>query len=67
MVKLNLVVGLLEKLKQMKFLVFEKVSFKEKVFKNNTFIAPKEIDNDSLILYIISDSYFGLEQKLILD
>ena len=50
-------------IKTNEILVFEKVSFKEKVFKNITFTAPKEIDNDSLILYIISDSYFGLDQQ----
>ena len=37
--------------------------FKEKIFRNISFIAPKEIDNDSLVLYIISDSYFGLDQQ----
>ena len=50
-------------IKTNEILVFEKVSFKEKVFKNISFIAPKEIDNDSLVLYLISDSYFGLDQQ----
>ena len=50
-------------IKTNEILVFEKVSFNEKVFKNTTFIAPKEIDNDSLVLYLISDSYFGLDQQ----
>ena len=50
-------------IKTNEILVFEKVSFKEKVFKNISFIAPKEIDNDSLVLYLIIDSYFGLDQQ----
>ena len=44
-------------------MAFEKVSFKEHLHRKINFIAPKEIDNDSLVLYILSDSYFGLDQQ----
>ena len=40
---------------------FEKIAFKEKRNRKINFIGPKEIDEDSIKLYIISDSYFGLE------
>ena len=39
------------------------MSFKEPLHRKINFIAPKEIDNDSLVLYILSDSYFGLDQQ----
>ena len=44
-------------------LAFEKIAFKEKRNRKINFIAPKEIDEDSIKLYIISDSYFGLDQE----
>ena len=50
-------------IKTNEILAFEKVSFKEHLHRKINFIAPKEIDNDSLVLYILSDSYFGLDQQ----
>ena len=44
-------------------LAFEKVAFKEKRNCKITFTAPKNIDEDSIKLYIMSDSYFGLDQE----
>ena len=44
-------------------LAFEKIGFKEKRNKTINFTAPKEIDEDSIKLYIMSDSYFGLDQE----
>ena len=44
-------------------LAFEKVSFKEKVTKNIVFTTPCVIDDNSLQVYIISDSYFGIDQQ----
>jgi hypothetical protein len=44
-------------------LAFEKIAFKEKRNRKINFIAPKEIDEDSIKLYIMSDSYFGLDQE----
>ena len=44
-------------------LAFEKVTFKEKRNCKITFTAPKNIDEDSIKLYIMSDSYFGLDQE----
>ena len=44
-------------------LAFEKLAFKEKRNKKINFTAPKEIDEDSIKLFIMSDSYFGLDQE----
>ena len=44
-------------------LAFEKISFKEKITKNIVFVTPSVIDDNSLQLYIISDSYFGIDQQ----
>jgi activating signal cointegrator complex subunit 3 len=44
-------------------LAFEKVSFKEKITKNIVFTTPCVIDDNSLQVYIISDSYFGIDQQ----
>ena len=44
-------------------LAFEKVAFKEKKNSKITFTAPKNIDENSIKLYIMSDSYFGLDQE----
>ena len=44
-------------------LAFEKVAFKEKRNIKINFTVPKNIDEDSIKLYIISDSYFGLDQE----
>ena len=44
-------------------LAFEKVAFKEKRNCKITFTAPNIIDEDSIKLYIMSDSYFGLDQE----
>ena len=44
-------------------LAFEKLAFKEKRNKKINFTAPKDIDEDSIKLYIMSDSYFGLDQE----
>jgi hypothetical protein len=44
-------------------LAFEKIGFKGKRNKIINFTAPKEIDEDSIRLYIMSDSYFGLDQE----
>ncbi len=44
-------------------LAFEKLAFKEKRNRKINFTAPKEIDEDSIKLYIMSDSYFGLDQE----
>ena len=42
---------------------FEKISFKERVTKSIEFSLPEVIDNDSLMLYVLSDTYFGLDQQ----
>ena len=44
-------------------LAFEKVAFKEKKNKKINFTAPENIDESSIKLYIMSDSYFGLDQE----
>ena len=44
-------------------LAFEKIAFKEKRNRKINFTAPKDIDEDSIKLYIMSDSYFGLDQE----
>ena len=44
-------------------LAFEKVAFKEKRNCKINFTVPKNIDEDSIKLYIMSDSYFGLDQE----
>ena len=44
-------------------LAFEKIAFKEKRNRKINFMAPREIDEDSIKLYILSDSYFGLDQE----
>ena len=44
-------------------LAFEKISFKGKITKNIDFTAPEIIDNDSLQLFVMSDTYFGLDQQ----
>jgi len=44
-------------------LAFEKIAFKEKRNRKINFMAPREIDEDSIKLYIMSDSYFGLDQE----
>ena len=44
-------------------LAFEKIAFKEKRNRKINFTAPKNIDEDSIKLYILSDSYFGLDQE----
>ena len=44
-------------------LAFEKLAFKEKRNRKINFTAPKNIDEDSIKLYIMSDSYFGLDQE----
>ena len=44
-------------------LAFEKVAFKERRNCKITFTSPSLIDEDSIKLYIMSDSYFGLDQE----
>ena len=44
-------------------LAFEKIAFKEKRNRKINFTAPKDIDEDSIKIYIMSDSYFGLDQE----
>ena len=50
-------------IKTNEILAFEKIAFKEKRNRKINFTAPKNIDEDSIKLYIISDSYFGLDQE----
>jgi hypothetical protein len=44
-------------------LAIKKFSFKSKITKNINFTTPKMIDNESLTIYLFSDSYVGLDQE----
>jgi len=41
----------------------KKISFRGTVTKNINFICPKEIDNDSIQLFLFCDSYIGIDQQ----
>ena len=46
-----------------KILSIQKVTLKSKIVKSINLICPLEIDNSSIKVYILSDSYFGLDQE----
>ncbi len=41
----------------------KKISFRGSVTKNINFICPKDIDNESIQLFLFSDSYIGIDQQ----
>ena len=50
-------------MKTHELLGIKKVSFRGTVTKNINFICPKEIDNDSIQLFLFCDSCIGIDQQ----